>query len=67
MDDADRIRDLLARLGLSQRAAARELGITDRTMRRYCAGYPVPRVVMMALAQLAQKSGHRFAAGQVGG
>ena len=44
------LRGLLARAGLSQRAAARELHINERTMRRYCAGQlPVPRVVELAL------------------
>lgn len=47
------IRELLERLGLSQRAAATELDIDERTMRRYCAGdTPVPRVVMFALRWL---------------
>ena len=47
------LRELLARAGLSQRAAARELHIDERTMRRYCAGQlPVPRVVELALAGL---------------
>ena len=44
------LRDLLARAGLSQRAAARELHIDERTMRRYCAGQlPVPRAIELAL------------------
>jgi len=48
-----RLRDLLVRAGLSQRAAAAELGIGERTMRHYCAGdEPVPRVVMLALERL---------------
>jgi len=51
--DADRVRDLLERAGLGQRAAARELGIEERTMRRYCAGGAVPRVVILALERLA--------------
>ena len=50
--DANRLRDLLATLGLSQRGAARLLGIGERTMRRYCAGYPIPQVVWLALASL---------------
>lgn len=49
MTDAAKIRDKLAALGLSQRGAARALGIDERTMRRYCAGDPVPRVVWLAL------------------
>jgi hypothetical protein len=45
--------------GLSQRGAARELDISERTMRRYIAGdLPVPRVVEFALRWLAsQRSG----------
>ena len=47
------LRDLLASLGLSQRGAAKQLGIDERTMRRYCAGdLPVPRVVQLALSAL---------------
>ena len=54
--DADRVRALLARTGLSQRKAADALGIKDRTMRRYCTGaLPVPAMVLLALEQLAQK------------
>ena len=49
----DQLRDLLTRAGLSQRGAARELGIDERTMRRYVAGdLPVPRVVELALTAL---------------
>lgn len=51
--DADRITELLNAAGLSQRGAARELEINERTMRRYCAGdSPVPRVVFLALERL---------------
>jgi len=46
---------LLAAAGLSQRGAARELAINERTMRRYVSGeQPVPRVVALALAYLAK-------------
>ena len=42
--------------GLSQRGAARELNIGERTMRRYIAGdLPVPRVVEFALRWLASQ------------
>ena len=52
--DADLIRHRLEALGLSQREAARKLGIDDRTMRYYCAGkVPVPPAVMLALEQLS--------------
>jgi DNA-binding transcriptional regulator YdaS (Cro superfamily) len=52
----DDIRKYLDVLGLSQRAAARELGVDDRLMRSWCAGkYPVPRVVALAIKQLAKE------------
>ncbi len=51
---ADVVRDLLAQLGLGQRGAARELGINERTMRAYCAGADVPRVVILALERLVE-------------
>jgi hypothetical protein len=53
--DADLIRERLEALGLSQREAARELRIDDRTMRYYCAGKaPVPPMVFLALGRLEQ-------------
>jgi hypothetical protein len=58
--DATRVRDLIARIGLGQRGAARELEINERTMRGYCAGDKVPRVVMLALERLVDL--HRQAA-----
>ena len=42
----------LARAGLTQRGAARALGINERTVRRYAAGEPVPTVVWIALRAL---------------
>jgi hypothetical protein len=49
----ERLERLLADAGLSQRAAARELEINERTMRRYCAGdSPVPWVVLLAVENL---------------
>jgi predicted ABC-type transport system involved in lysophospholipase L1 biosynthesis ATPase subunit len=50
--ETDHVRELIARVGLSQRAAARELEIGEREMRGYCAGDKVPRVVMLALERL---------------
>ncbi len=48
-----RLLELLADAGLSQRAAARELEINERTMRRYCAGdSPVPWIVLLAVERL---------------
>lgn len=53
--DADKIRTFLSEAGLSQRAAARLLGVDERTMRRYCAGHtPVPRVVWLALERITE-------------
>ena len=42
----------LRRAGLTQRGAARVLGINERTVRRYAAGEPVPTVVWLALKAL---------------
>ena len=50
--DANKVRELIDRAGLSQRAAARELDINERAMRGYCAGDKVPRVVILALERL---------------
>lgn len=56
--DGVALRTLLESHGLSQRGAARELDISERTMRRYIAGeLPVPRVVALALAWLVQTKG----------
>jgi transcriptional regulator with XRE-family HTH domain len=55
MTQADQLRDYLARLGLSQRAAAKALGIDDRTMRYWCAGTrEIPSIVFMALEGLTK-------------
>lgn len=45
-------RSALARAGLTQRGAARALGINERTVRRYAAGEPVPYVIWLALKAL---------------
>jgi hypothetical protein len=50
--DATKVRNLLAKIGLGQRGAARALDINERTMRDYCAGGKVPRVVILALERL---------------
>lgn len=50
--EADRVRELIERAGLSQRAASRELEINERAMRGYCAGDKVPRVIILALERL---------------
>ena len=49
-EDAKAIRILLDTVNLSQRAAALQLGITERTVRRYCSGEAtVPRAIFLAL------------------
>lgn len=49
----DRLLLLLKQGGYSQRGAAKELEISERMMRYYCAGTkPVPRSVMLALEHL---------------
>jgi hypothetical protein len=50
--DGTRVRTLLLRLNLGQRAAARELEINDRLMRGYCNGEKVPRMLILALERL---------------
>jgi DNA-binding transcriptional regulator YiaG len=40
--DADRLRELISNAGLSQRGAARELGVDERTMRYWCSGDQTP-------------------------
>jgi transcriptional regulator with XRE-family HTH domain len=51
--NAEKLRALLEKLELSQRAAARDLEISERMMRYYCSGeHEVPRVVMLALERL---------------
>jgi hypothetical protein len=50
------LRAALARLGLSQRAAARLLDIDERTMRKYVAGdLVIPEMLVWALRGLAQR------------
>lgn len=54
------LRALLKQAGLSQRAAARRIGISDRVMRYYLAGEsagyrPAPYPVQFALEALAQQ------------
>ena len=48
--DPVQLRKLLDKAGLTQTEAARLVGLTDRTMRRYASGETkVPRVVVCAL------------------
>jgi plasmid maintenance system antidote protein VapI len=54
---ASLLRTALTELGLSQSGAARILGISERTMRRYCADQlDVPPVVFMALRDMKAKA-----------
>jgi transcriptional regulator with XRE-family HTH domain len=47
---AERLRERIKEAGLSQRAAARELGVDERTMRYWCAGeYTPPPMALRAL------------------
>jgi transcriptional regulator with XRE-family HTH domain len=49
MTDPLRLRALLERSGLTQRALARELGVNERTVRRWIAGdSAIPRAAMIA-------------------
>jgi plasmid maintenance system antidote protein VapI len=53
---AEELQDLLDSAGLSQRGAARELQIAERTMRYYVSGESdVPRSVMLALEKLTDR------------
>lgn len=50
---ANQLQAVLDRHKLSQRKAAKEMGIHERTMRKYCAGdLEIPRVVEMAVLYL---------------
>jgi len=56
MTPADKLRDRLASLDLTQRGAARALHIDERTMRRYCSGtHPIPQVIWLALDGLGKQ------------
>lgn len=55
--DPTYLRQLLATAKLSQRAAARLLGLNERTMRYYCTGkHEIPYVVQYALEIAALSS-----------
>jgi DNA transposition AAA+ family ATPase len=50
------LRKFLDDAGMSQRGAAREIGIGERTMRRYIAGdQPIPTTVEYALRWIASQ------------
>lgn len=52
---AAQLQKLLDRAGMSQRGTAKELGISERQMRRYCSGEAkVPRVVELAVLYVSE-------------
>lgn len=56
-EDSDRLRSLLTAAGLSQTAAARRLGVSERELRAMAAGKrPVPPVIFLALERLAEQA-----------
>jgi predicted transcriptional regulator len=70
-NDREYLLELLERCALSQRGAARLLGLNDRAMRYYCSGeQPVPYLVQYALEVMAwageQKASPRALAGELG-
>jgi DNA-binding transcriptional regulator YiaG len=57
MAAADEIRELIDRAGLSQRQAAEQLGVAQRTFRDWCAGKAEPpKSIILALRYLAGQS-----------
>ena len=53
LEPKDQLRDMLAKLGMGQREAARRLDIKEREFRRMCAGKRhVPAGVLLGLKQL---------------
>jgi len=57
MTTADMMRKLIEQAGLSQRQAADQIGVTQRTFRNWCTGKSEPpRAVLMALELLAIKA-----------
>jgi len=53
---ASRLRHLLRRGQLSERAAARDMEIDEKTFRRYCTGKEIaPRYVVLALERLVME------------
>jgi len=66
MSAADTIRKLIEQAGLSQREAANEIGVTQRTFRDWCAGKrEPPRAVLMALELLSIKRKNQLLAGKL--
>ena len=66
MSAADTMRKLIEQAGLSQREAANEIGVTQRTFRDWCAGKrEPPRAVLMALELLSIKRKNQLLAGKL--
>ena len=66
MSAADTMRKLVEQAGLSQREAANEIGVTQRTFRDWCAGKrEPPRAVLMALELLSIKRKNQLLAGKL--
>ena len=60
------MRKLIEQVGLSQREAANEIGVTQRTFRDWCAGKrEPPRAVLMALELLLIKRKNQLLAGKL--
>jgi len=54
---ADELRELIARLGLSQRACARALEVPISDFRRMCSGqHEIPNAIVLALKQLIREA-----------
>ena len=52
MTDADWLRERITAMNTSQTALARDLGVDERTVRRWAAGQePVPKIARLALAE----------------
>jgi DNA-binding transcriptional regulator YiaG len=52
---ADGVKELIARLGLTQREAAGLCGVCDRTMRRWCSGVEPPPAAPLKLLCLMER------------
>ncbi len=53
---ATRMREMLKECGLTQRGAARKLGVNERTMRHWLAGdNAIPKMAFMALETIIKK------------
>jgi predicted transcriptional regulator len=56
---SEQLKKAMRELGLNQTELARRLDVGDRTIRRYIAGDPIPRVFSLAVEYLCSiKRGH---------